>query len=167
MASDIPAPRFRPIDRSRVSNVSLDQQLPDPHPARTNTSSGKLHDLHSDNHINISFLNSSSGDWASISGISNILTDRATIKKYYSPSLRSWLGNLGDGTHDGGPDDPRLGIIRVTTNTVTYAVQRKSVVRSVLDAAEGVITRHPPHVSRLREISSDEVQQWRSAHKGD
>lgn len=34
MASDIPAPRFRAIGRSRVSIVSLDQQLPDPHPAR-------------------------------------------------------------------------------------------------------------------------------------
>jgi transposase len=34
MSGDVPAPRFRAIDRSRVSSVSLDQQLPDPHPAR-------------------------------------------------------------------------------------------------------------------------------------
>jgi transposase len=34
MSCAVPAVRYRPIDRSRVSAVSLDQQLPDDHPVR-------------------------------------------------------------------------------------------------------------------------------------
>jgi len=34
MSTDYPAPRYRVIDRSRVSNVSLDEQLPADHPVR-------------------------------------------------------------------------------------------------------------------------------------
>lgn len=35
MSASSPAPRYRPIDRSRVSPVSLDDQLPDDHPVRS------------------------------------------------------------------------------------------------------------------------------------
>merc|ERR1712058_217569 len=62
--------------------------------------SGKTNDIDSDSHINISFLNSS-GEWASVSGKASIVTDRDTVKKYYSPALKAWLGDLGDGKHDG------------------------------------------------------------------
>jgi transposase len=34
MSATPPAPRYRPIDRSRLSAVSLDEQLPDDHPVR-------------------------------------------------------------------------------------------------------------------------------------
>src|SRR5262249_19074956 len=34
MSATPPAPRYRPIDRSRVSAVSLEAQLPDEHPVR-------------------------------------------------------------------------------------------------------------------------------------
>merc|ERR1711939_898601 len=60
----------------------------------TNTESGKTNDIDSDSHINISFLNSS-GEWASVSGKASIVTDRDTVKKYYSPALKAWLGDLG------------------------------------------------------------------------
>jgi general stress protein 26 len=94
----------------------------------TNTESGKTDDLQSDSHINIAFVNSS-GEWASVSGTAEIVTDRETVKKYYSKALKAWIGDLGDGTHNGGPEDPRIGIIRVKANTATYALVRKNIVR--------------------------------------
>ena len=84
----------------------------------TNTESGKTDDLKDDPAINIAFLNST-GEWASVAGSSKILTDRETVKKYYTPSLKAWLGDLGDGKHDGGPEDPRIGVIKVEAKTVT------------------------------------------------
>merc|ERR1712098_677055 len=78
-------------------------------------------------HTNISFLNSS-GEWASVSGKASIVTDRDTVKKYYSPALKAWLGDLGDGKHDGSENDPRIGVIRVEAVTATYAVVRKNAV---------------------------------------
>ena len=100
-----------------------------------------------------------------MSGTPSIITDREVVKKYYSPALKAWLGDLGDGKHDGGPDDPRIGIIRVTTKTATYAVVRKNVVGRAAEIAQGIVTGKTPSVNKLREISEQEVATWRSSRK--
>jgi general stress protein 26 len=130
----------------------------------TNTESGKTNDIKSDPHINIAFLNSS-GEWASICGIPSIITDRSVIEKYYSPALKAWLGDLGDGKHDGGPQDPRLGVIKVETKCATYAIVRKNAVSRAADIAQGVVTGKAPSVNKLREISEQEIETWRSSNK--
>lgn len=129
----------------------------------TNIESGKTDDLASDSHINISFLNNS-GDWASISGTANVVTDRSLVQQHYSQHLKAWLGDLGDGTHDGGPNDPRIGIIRVKTSTAHYAISGKTMLGQMAQVAQGVITGKPAAVNKLREISEEEVKQWRSSH---
>ncbi|KAI9737550.1 MAG: BLI-3 blue-light-inducible Bli-3 protein [Cirrosporium novae-zelandiae] len=129
----------------------------------TNTESGKTSDLVSDPCINIAFLNTNTGEWASISGHANILTDCDTIKKYYSPALKAWISDLGDGTHDGGPEDPRIGVIRVEAVTVTYAVSRKSAVGKGVEIVKGVVTGEAPAINKLREISTQELEQCRSS----
>jgi len=130
----------------------------------TNTESGKTDELSGDPHLNIAFLNSS-GEWASISGTSSIVTDRETVKKYYSSSLKAWLGDLGDGTHDGGPEDPRIGVIRVKMNTATYAVVRKNAAGRALDVAQGMLTGSTAKVNKLRSLSEGEVETWRSSQR--
>ncbi|TVY56794.1 Protein bli-3 [Lachnellula suecica] len=134
----------------------------------TNTESGKTDDIDSDPHINISFLNSS-GEWASVSGTSQIITDRSVVEKYYSQHLKAWLGDpnippVGDGKHDGGPSDPRIGIIKVSTQTATYAISRKTAISRVADMAQGALTGNAPAVNKLREISAEEVTRWRSSN---
>jgi general stress protein 26 len=129
----------------------------------TNTESGKTDDLKSDEHINISFLNSTTGDWASVSGTASIVTDRDLVKKHYSPQLKAWFGDLGDGVHDGGPEDPRVGVIRVKMVTAHYAISTKNIVGRVAEVAQGAITGKPASVNKLREISEQEVQSWRSS----
>ncbi|CAN8102622.1 unnamed protein product [Discula destructiva] len=129
----------------------------------TNTESNKTDELKSDEHVNISFLNGS-GEWASISGSATVEIDRELVKKYYSPTLKAWLGDLGDGKHDGSENDPRIGVIRVKTLSVTYAVVAKNIVSRAVEVAQGVITGKAAEVNKLREISESEVGQWRSSH---
>ncbi|CAL3965330.1 hypothetical protein PZA11_001894 [Diplocarpon coronariae] len=129
----------------------------------TNTESGKTNDIDSDAHINISFLNSS-GEWASVSGQASIITDRSVVKKYYSSALKAWLGDLGDGKHDGGPEDPRIGVIKVSAVTATYALTRKNAVARGVEMAQGVITGKPASVNKLRELSEQEIATWRSSN---
>jgi Pyridoxamine 5'-phosphate oxidase like len=100
-----------------------------------------------------------------VSGTSEIVTDRSVVKKYYSPTLKAWLGDLGDGKHDGGPEDPRIGVIRVTAKTATYAVARKNAISRGVEMAQGVITGKAPAVNKLREISEQEIETWRSSNK--
>ena len=124
----------------------------------TNTESGKTDDLKSDPAINIAFLNST-GEWASVSGEASIVTDRETVRKYYSPALKAWLGDLEDGTHDGGPEDPRIGVIKVTAKTATYAIAATNVVGRGAEFVKGVVTGSAPKVNKLREISTEELDQ--------
>ena len=123
----------------------------------TNTESGKTDDLQSDPTINIAFLNSS-GEWASVSGEATITTDREKVRKYYSPGLRAWLGDLGDGTHDGGPEDPRIGMIAVKAKTATYAIVSQNIIGRGIEFAKGVVTGSAPNVNKLREISEEELK---------
>lgn len=129
----------------------------------TNTESHKTDELHSDPHVNISFLNSS-GEWASISGVTEIITERSVVKKYYKPTLKAWVGDLGDGVHDGSENDPRIGIIRVKMVSATYSIATKGTIGQVLDVAQGTVTGKTAHVNKLRELSEADVKSWRSTH---
>ncbi|KAI0379292.1 hypothetical protein F5Y04DRAFT_131883 [Hypomontagnella monticulosa] len=129
----------------------------------TNTESKKTDELESDPHVNISFLDSS-GQWASVSGTTSIETDRSIIKKYYQPSLKAWIGDLGDGTHDGSENDPRIGVIRVKMTTATYSISDKTFIGFAAEVAKGTVTGQPASVNKLREISESEIQTWRAAH---
>jgi general stress protein 26 len=129
----------------------------------TNTESGKTNDLASDSHVNISFINSS-GEWASIAGQASVITDRSLVKKHYNQALKAWLGDLGDGTHDGSENDPRIGVIRVKTTTATYSLVSKNVVSRVAEIAAGAVTGKPAQVNNLREITSEEISAWRTTH---
>ncbi|KAI4156133.1 MAG: hypothetical protein LQ340_000504 [Diploschistes diacapsis] len=126
----------------------------------TNTESGKTDSLASDPHINISFLDSS-GQWASVSGVATVDTDRSLVHKHYSPALKAWLGDLGDGKHDGGPDDPRIGVIRVKSEHITYGVTGKTLVGRALDVAKGTVTGETPGFLRIRDISKEEAEEVR------
>lgn len=125
-----------------------------------NSESGKTDDLKANSEVNLGFLNSV-GEWASISGAATVETDRETIHKYYSPALKAWVGDLGDGKHDGGPDDPRIVVIKVKSKTIQYAVSRKTIIGSAIEVAKGIVTGEAPQVNKLRHLDEQELQQAR------
>ncbi|THW05614.1 protein bli-3 [Aureobasidium pullulans] len=129
-----------------------------------NSESGKTDDLESDNDINLAFLQPS-GEWASISGIASIETDREKVRKYYSPGLKAWLGDLGDGKHDGGPEDPRIILIKVKAKTAQYAITRSATgaLGNFVEFAKGVATGETAQVNKLRYLDESELQQWRTS----
>jgi len=128
----------------------------------TNTESGKTDDLDANPQVNLGFL-ASSGEWASISGKASVVTDRAEVKKHYSEHLKVWLGDLGDGKHDGGPEDPRIGVIKVHSNTIQYATSRRTAIGGAVELAKSYVTGETAQVNKLRHINEQEIQQWRSS----
>jgi len=129
----------------------------------TNTESHKTDELKSDPHVNLSFIDSS-GQWASVSGMTTIETDRTLIKKHYSPTLKAWMGDLGDGKHDGSADDPRVGILRVRMDTTTYSLTDRTLLGRLAEIAKGTVTGEAPDINKIREIGEDEVKAWRALH---
>lgn len=130
----------------------------------TNTESGKTDDVASDPDVNMSFLNSK-GEWASISGHAEIITDRDAVKKYYSPALKAWLGDLGDGVHDASENDPRIGIVKLVAETATYALSDKGQIMQAVEIAQSAVRGKPAEVNSLRHISEEEFKAWR-VHQG-
>jgi general stress protein 26 len=126
----------------------------------TNNQSGKTDDLSSDPHVNVSFINAS-GEWASISGVASVINDRSVVAKYYSPQLKAWLGDLGDGKHDGSENDPRIGVIKVEAKTATYALAKGTMVGRAIEVVKGAVTGETANVNKLREISEQEIKQHR------
>jgi len=111
--------------------------------------------------VNVSFLNAS-GEWASVAGTCAVVTDRELVKKHYTPALRAWFGDLGDGTNDGSENDPRLGIIRVHTSSASYSLVGKNMIGRIAEVVQGAVTGKVAEVNRIREISVDEATQWRN-----
>ncbi len=129
----------------------------------TNTESSKASDIHSQPLVNVAFLNGS-GEWASVSGLSEVVTDRELVRQHYSSSLKAWLGDLGDGVHDGGQDDPRIGVIRVRTIAATYSLASKNALGRAVEVAQGAVTGKPASIHRLRELSEAEAGTWRESN---
>ncbi|ROW01088.1 hypothetical protein VSDG_02641 [Cytospora chrysosperma] len=129
----------------------------------TNTESAKTDEIQNDHQVNISFLNGS-GEWASVSGHATVETDRELVRKHYNPILKTWLGDLGDGKHDGSENDPRIGVIRVKMLSAVYAIVSKNLFSRAVDVGVGAVTGKPAAVNKLREISEAEVNQWRSSN---
>ncbi|KAK3670640.1 hypothetical protein LTR78_009475 [Recurvomyces mirabilis] len=127
-----------------------------------NSESGKTDDLSAHSQVNLGFLNNT-GEWASISGKATVETDREKVRKYYSQHLKAWMGDLGDGKHDGGPEDPRIVVIKVKSETAQYATARGTAIGSAIEMAKGVITGEAPQVNKLRHLSEQELQQARSS----
>ncbi|KAH8157439.1 hypothetical protein CIB48_g10809 [Xylaria polymorpha] len=128
----------------------------------TNTESHKTDELKSDPHVNLAFLDSS-GQWASVSGTASIETNRGLVEKYYSPTLRAWMGDLGDGKHNGSVNDPRIGIIRVQMATATFAITDRTILGRMAEVAKGMVTGEQANVNKIREITEDEAKARKSA----
>lgn len=124
----------------------------------TNLFAGKTLDLSvHPQETNMSFLNQTSGSWASISGTAHILSDPAIVQKYYSPTLSAWLGDLGDGVHDGSPSDPRIGVIRLEAKAATYSLARRGMFGRTVETVKSVATGDVPVVNSIRELNEGEL----------
>lgn len=69
---------------------------------------------------------------------------------------------MGDGKHDGGPDDPRVILIKVKSSTIQYAVSRGTSIGGYVELAKGIVTGEAPKVNKLRHLSEEELQQARA-----
>ena len=80
-----------------------------------NANSQKFDDLeHNLSLCQIAFHDTQTQNWCCISGEAvKTSNDDKRIKEIYNPSVKAWFGDLGDGTHDGGPEDPRVKLIEV------------------------------------------------------
>jgi general stress protein 26 len=124
----------------------------------TNIFSGKTLDLTAHpQETNMSFLDPVSGAWASIAGSAYVISDPAVVEKYYSPTLKLWLGDMGDGVHDGSPTDPRIGVIKLEAKLATHVVSQKGILGRAVDTVKSAVQGNVPAINSIRELSLEEL----------
>jgi Pyridoxamine 5'-phosphate oxidase like len=106
---------------------------------------------------NIAYLDVVSGSWASISGTASILSNKEVVQKFYSPTLKIWLGDLGDGVHDGGPNDPRIGVIKVESKSAVHVCPRKGMIGRAVDTGKAISKGDVPPINKKRIIQTEEL----------
>jgi len=127
----------------------------------SNWSSDKLDDISVDPHVNVSYYKGRTREWVSVSGRAIISRDRRLIDGLYKPDWKIWLGDEG-GANDGGPGDPRIALILVTADSVTYSKNDRPMPLQLFSMAKAMVTGEHPRVSEPRELTGDELRDRRA-----
>ena len=123
----------------------------------TNIESNKLDELDFDPNVNLAYYRDRTREWVSVSGTAIVSQDRLAIHDLYRPDWKAWFGDEG-GQRDGGPDDPRLALILVEVNSVTYLKVDKPMPVVLFEVAKGIVTGTPPEIGEQRELRGEEVR---------
>jgi general stress protein 26 len=123
----------------------------------TDIETNKLDELLQDPQVNLAYYKSRTREWVSVSGTAIVSRDRSLVRGLYQPDWRAWLGDQG-GERDGGPDDPRIALILVEANSVTYSKQDRPTILALFAVARAMVTGSPPKVADLRELRETELR---------
>ena len=86
----------------------------------SNNHSQKFKDIEAAKEVNVSFQDTKTQDWISVSGTATTSNSDPRIKEIWSRGAAAWFGDLGDGVHDGSADDPRMSLIEVKSKCEFY-----------------------------------------------
>lgn len=123
----------------------------------TNVETHKLDDLMTDPHVNLAYYKDRSREWVSVAGIATVTTDRDLVREMYKPDWKAWLGDEG-GDRDGSAGDPRIALILVDAQTVTYMKVTKPRPVVLFEVAKAMVTGSPPKVGSIRNVTERELR---------
>jgi general stress protein 26 len=118
----------------------------------TDIESHKVDELEQEPQVNLGYFNGKSYEWVSVSGIARVSTDRALIRSLYQSDWKAWFGELDD-VRNGGPDDPRLGLILVDASTVVYLKQDKPRPVVLFEVLKGMVTGDRVEAGEVRQVN--------------
>ena len=123
----------------------------------TDVESHKLDELESDPHVNLAYFRDRTKEWVSVSGIALVSQDRKAIRELYRPDWKIWFGDEG-GARDGGPDDPRLALILVDVQSVTYLKQDKPRPVVLFELVKSLVTGKRAELGEVRQVDEAELR---------
>ncbi|THH30123.1 hypothetical protein EUX98_g4070 [Antrodiella citrinella] len=142
-----------PYDASQVDLVFI-----------ANRATHKFDEIQNDSHVNVSFYDERSTNWASYCGRAQITQDKEKIAKHWSTGISAWFGDLGDGIHKGDQHDPRVALIEVIPDEVRYFVATKGIVGRAAYSAYSTMTGKCAAPGELRTITKDEIALIQGLH---
>ncbi|KAH7085578.1 hypothetical protein BKA63DRAFT_485507 [Paraphoma chrysanthemicola] len=127
-----------------------------------NAHSKKFSDLEKNKEVQITFQNSKDQSWISVTGTA-VTTSNSDprIKDVWSQGTRAWFGDLGDGKHTGGPEDPRMTLIEVKTKYVSYYATDVSMLGMAKEVIGAAVTGGVANTGKLRELNEQNLEKAR------
>lgn len=113
--------------------------------------SGKLRDLQSDPHLNLSYYRDRTREWVSVSGLATISRDREKIRELYAADWKMWFPEEGDPRH-GTAEDPRMVLIGVDIHAAVFLEVDKPQPMVLYEMAKGWLTSQAPDVGTMHRI---------------
>ncbi|CAF9936253.1 hypothetical protein IMSHALPRED_010521 [Imshaugia aleurites] len=127
-----------------------------------NKHSNKFSDISNKSVAQVTFQNSSTQDWVSVTGtVVTTANDDPRIKDLYSRTISAWFGDLGDGVHDGGPDDPRMAIIEVKANYISYWKSTVGALGFFKEVAQATLTGQIADNGVQRQFGQEDIEAMR------
>lgn len=124
-----------------------------------NTHSRKFSDLAKSSEVQITFQDSKTQDWASVSGTATtVFNSDPRIKELWNTGVEAWFGDLGDGKHDGCAEDPRMGLIEVKAGYITYWLHEKGKLGFMKEVGVAAAKGKVANTGVLREIGGDDIE---------
>ncbi|KAK3677148.1 hypothetical protein LTR78_002686 [Recurvomyces mirabilis] len=130
-----------------------------------NANSKKFADLEKNVECQVIFQNSTTQDWICVTGEAATTSNSdPRIKEVWSKQASIWFGDLGDGKHTGGPEDPRMSLIEVKAKYISYWKHEVSALGFMAETATAQLTGRVAQTGTLREMHEDEIKTARSKH---
>lgn len=127
-----------------------------------NKHSRKFSDLDANKEVQITFQDSKTQDWISVSGTATTTdSNDPRIKDVWSQPTRAWFGDLGDGVHTGGPEDPRMTLIEVKSKYVSYYLTDVGILGYAKEILGAAVTGGVAKTGKLRELSGEDIEMAR------
>ena len=98
-------------------------------------SSGKVDEIRSDQHVNVSYADPSDNRYVSVSGRAMIIRDRKKSEELWTELHRAWFPK--------GLDDPNLALLRVDVNEAEYWDSPSSKVVQLAGFVKAMVTGKP------------------------
>lgn len=119
-------------------------------------------DLESDKTAQVTFQDSSSQNWASITG-KVVVADNSDprIKELNNAFSSAWFGDLGDGVHNGTADDPRVALIEVKAEYITYWLSTSTTLGFLKEIAQSNLTGQVATTGVTRELKKQAIEKAR------
>jgi general stress protein 26 len=117
----------------------------------TTEGAGKIKEIEGDPHVNLSFYNSKTREWISVSGLARISRERQKIRELYAPDWKAWFPEEGDPRH-GTPDDPRMVLIGVDVHAAVFFEVDKPRPVVLYEIVKGFVTGSDPDIGEVHRV---------------
>ncbi|KAG2165355.1 blue light-inducible protein-like protein Bli-3 [Aureobasidium pullulans] len=130
-----------------------------------NAHSQKFKDIEANKEVNVSFQDTKSQDWISVSGTATTASNSdPRIKEVWSRGAAAWFGDVGDGVHDGSAEDPRMSLIEVKAKYISYYKTNVGALGYLKEVVAANVTGGVANTGSLREMKEDEITKARNQH---